>query len=94
MTLGTLAGYLLVGLLFAAAAYYAYRKRSLECAGDFLSFRFTRPIFRWGIAIIGGAAASLIVAVILSDGRGSRNHAVTLFIIWLVIFSGILFFVS
>ena len=91
---GTLAGYLLVGLLFAAAAYYAYRKRSLECAGDFLSFRFTRPIFRWGIAIIGGAAASLIVAVILSDGRGARNHAVTLFIIWLVIFSGILFFVA
>lgn len=91
---GELAVYVVVGLLFAAAAYYAYRKRALECAGDFLSFRFTQPIFRWGIAMICGAAFSLAVTLILSDGRGTQSHAACLFVVWLVIFSAALFFVA
>ena len=91
---GELAAYVVVGLLFAVAAYYAYRKRALECAGDFLSFRFTQPIFRWGIAIVGGAAFSLVVTLMLSDGRGTQSHAAWLFVVWLVIFSAALFFVA
>lgn len=92
--MGTLFVYVLAGLIFAAAAYYAYRKRALECAGDFLSFGFTKPIFRWGAAILAGGALSLVVTAIVCDGRGSQSHAATLFTIWLVIFSAVLFFVA
>lgn len=91
---GRLIVYALVGLLLAAAAYYAYRKRALERAGDFLSVGWMRPVFRWGLSIIGGAALSIVVTMILTDGRGTYAHAGTVFVVWFIIFAAALFFVA
>ena len=40
----------LVGLVLAGAALAVYRHRSLETAGDVVSVRWVRPVFKYGVA--------------------------------------------
>lgn len=42
--------YALVGVLLAVAALLIYRKRRLETAGDVVSVRQMRPVFKYGVA--------------------------------------------
>lgn len=42
--------YALVGLVLAGAALAVYRRRSLETAGDVVSVRWVRPVFKYGVA--------------------------------------------
>ena len=81
------------GLIFAALAWYIYQKRRIECAGDFLSMRWTAPVFRWGTAIVVGAAGALCLTY-LSGEYTSQNRMVTKFVISLVICAAVLFFVA
>lgn len=82
-----------VGLIFAALAWYIYQKRRIECAGDFLSMKWTMPVFRWGTAIIVGAAGALCWTY-LSGEYTSQNRMVTKFVIFLVLCAAVMFFVA
>ena len=46
--------YALAGLVFAALALPVYRKRHVESAGDIVSFRPVRPVFKYGVALCSG----------------------------------------
>lgn len=49
---GTVAAYGLAGLVLLAAAWAAYRARKSERAGDVVAFRWLRPVFRYGVALL------------------------------------------
>ena len=59
-------GNVVLGYLFAACilyllAWYGYKKRRLESAGDLLTFQWVKPVFRWGVGVcIGYMAAALL----------------------------------
>ena len=46
--------YALAGLGMLALAWFLYRKRHSERAGDVVAFRWLRPVFRYGVALLGG----------------------------------------
>lgn len=46
--------YALAGLVLLALAWFLYKKRHVECAGDVVAFRWMRPIFRYGVALLSG----------------------------------------
>lgn len=45
--------YALAGLAMLALAWLLYRKRHSESAGDVVAFRWLRPVFRYGVALLG-----------------------------------------
>lgn len=51
--------YAAVAAVFVVLAYQIYKRRQLESAGDWLSVRVLKPIFRWGFAACGGILLSL-----------------------------------
>ena len=57
------AGYAIAAILIYLIAFYGYRKREIECAGDLLAFRWVKPIFRWGV----GVGAAYACAILLAD---------------------------
>lgn len=85
--------YVAAGLVLAALAWYVYQKRRIECAGDFLSMRWTAPIFRWGTALIGGIACALFLTYLFGEAV-SRNRMAVRFVVFLIIFAAALFFVA
>ena len=61
-----------VGLVFAAAAFWCYRRRRMEAAGDVMAVRHLRPVFRWCFTfgctvVIGVLLATLLVDTISSS---------------------------
>lgn len=46
--------YALVGLAMLALAWHLYRRRQSESAGDVVAFRWLRPVFRYGVALLSG----------------------------------------
>jgi ABC-2 type transport system permease protein len=90
---GTVVYALLGGLVFAVLAYVIYQKRRLERAGDFLSMNWTRPVFRWGTAIVGGIAGALCLTLMTGEST-SRNAMAAKFVIFLILCALVLFFVA
>lgn len=46
--------YALAGLALLALSWFLYRRRHSESAGDVVAFRWLRPIFRYGVALLSG----------------------------------------
>ena len=46
--------YALAGLALLALAWFLYKKRHSECAGDVVAFRWMQPVFRYGVALLSG----------------------------------------
>ena len=43
--------YAAAGIVFAVLAYAAYRRRRSESAGDIVSVRWAKVLFRYGVAL-------------------------------------------
>lgn len=54
----------LVGLAFAAAALALYRARRVETAGDIVSFRAFKPIFKYGVAFCAALFFGMLVFIV------------------------------
>jgi len=71
VTLGTGWGYLclcaLVGLVFMGLGLLVYRKRNLECAGDFLAVRWLRPVFLVLYCLCAGMAGYLFFSLFVGE---------------------------
>ncbi len=87
--INVVAAYVFAGLVFAVLAWFIYKKRRIECAGDFLSMKWTAPIFRWGVVIVGSGACSLYVTYLFND-----NDTFITFVISLILFGVLFFFAS
>lgn len=62
----TLAIYTVVAIVLLAISWVLYRMRSSESAADPVAFGWAKPIFRYGIALLGGLAVGLGLYVILA----------------------------
>lgn len=51
--------YTLVGILMTVAALFIYRRRKLETAGDLVSVRWVRPVFKYGVAFCSAVTVGL-----------------------------------
>ena len=47
--LRVLAAYVAAAVVIYLIAYYCYKKRRIESAGDLISFNWVKPLFRWGV---------------------------------------------
>ena len=48
-------------------AYYCYKKRRIESAGDLISFNWVKPLFRWGVGTGVGYFAGVLMAEFLDS---------------------------
>lgn len=87
-----LAAYVLAAVVFYALAYYGYKKRRIECAGDMLAFHWVRPVFRWGVGVCVGYFAGVLAAEFFSNVQFAVNHQ-TMYVL-VAVFGIIGFFVA
>jgi len=64
---GMVAGYALAGVVFAALALLVYRRRNIETAGDVVSVKIVRPIFRAGVAVCAGLSGGIFTAAFFGE---------------------------
>lgn len=84
--------YAIVSVVFFFLAWLLYKKRDLETAGDLISVKWLKPIFRWGIAMGGGILLALsVTAVIQSISAVSTFVCV---IICMIIFGFLCFIIA
>lgn len=80
-----LPGYFAAAVLFVIIALVTYRKKHLETAGDVITVKWLKPIFRWGAAI----CTSALLALLLSSMFYTKSFFV---ILGIVIVTGLLVF--
>ena len=61
--------YNVVALVLAVCAFFLYRARHLESAGDVVAVKWMRPVFKYGVALCVGLAFGLGTMVILYGGE-------------------------
>ena len=68
--------YALAALALTAAAFFLYRARRLESAGDVVSVRAMRPVFKYGVALCVGLAFGYGTAFFLGRGEVTLMAAI------------------
>ena len=76
--------YFIVAVGLYALAYVIYRKRKIEQAGDLITVKVLRPIFRWGVGTLCGFYVSMFFTAIFSDIGYEYSY--------FRLFAGVLFF--
>ena len=66
---GIMAGYAFAGVVLTAAALLVYRRRHIETAGDVVSVKVVRPIFRVGVAVCVGLWGGVLSAMFFRHDR-------------------------
>lgn len=61
-----LPGYFAAAVLFGVVAWIAYQKKHIETAGDVITVKWLKPIFRWGAAICTSALGALFFSSIFN----------------------------
>lgn len=75
--------YALAGLVMLALAWFLYQKRHSERAGDVVAFRWMRPVFRYGVALLSGLTVGRLIYFFLWESlfqKGSYADALPLFV--------------
>ena len=80
--------YAVVGVLLTMAALLLYRGRHIESAGDVVSVKIVRPIFKYGFALCVGLSGGMVTKAILY----LENNVA--FMLWMVIWGIVGYFVA
>lgn len=80
--------YAIVGVLLTVAALLLYRGRHIESAGDVVSVKIVRPIFKYGFALCVGLSGGMVTKAILY----LENNVA--FMLWMVIWGIVGYFVA
>ena len=75
--------YALAGVAMLALAWFLYQKRHSERAGDVVAFRWMRPVFRYGVALLSGLTVGRLIYFFLWESlfqKGSYADALPLFV--------------
>ena len=67
--LGLVGGYAAAALVLAVCAFLLYRVRRLESAGDVVSVKPMRPVFKYGVAVCSGFTFGLGTSFFLNMGE-------------------------
>lgn len=73
-------------------AYRLYRRRQIETAGDWISIRVMKPVFRWGVAFCGSMVLSIMLIFVLRE-----SHLFPVYrwmVVCVVLFGFVCFFVA
>ena len=84
------AAYAGVGVLFAMIALSVYRRRHVESAGDVVSVKLVRPIFKYGVALCAG----LCLGVFTANFFDWRSDPPTGLILCVLIWTAVGYFIS
>ncbi|MDE6589257.1 MAG: hypothetical protein K2K53_02690, partial [Oscillospiraceae bacterium] len=79
---GTLGIYAAAALALAVCAFFLYRARRLESAGDVVSVKAMRPVFKYGVALCAGLAFGVVTRTFTGGGETLLMIAI---VIWGVI---------
>lgn len=79
-----------VGVLFALLALSVYRRRHVESAGDVVSVKLVRPIFKYGVALCAG----LCLGVFTASFFNWRNDPPTGLIVCVLLWTAVGYFIS
>ncbi len=79
---GALGAYALAAAVLAVCAFFLYRARHMESAGDVVSVRPMRPVFKYGVAFCVGMVFGMGTCVVLGGGEITLMTAI---LIWAVI---------
>ncbi len=88
----TLGIYTAAAVVLLVISWALYRRRASESAADPVAFRWAKPAFRYGIALLGGLALGLGLYSILSVH--SRGLQLPLLLLCLVIMGGMTYFAA
>ncbi len=80
--LDIVAVYAAVAIAMAAGSFFLYRARRLESAGDVVSVKCMRPVFKYGVSFCAGLTLGMVTASVLG------NEEITLIVsvlVWAVI---------
>ena len=66
---GISAIYAAAGLLCLVGAFFLYRNRRMESAGDFVAYRPLKPVFKWALGAGCGLVLCAILISMFEDGR-------------------------
>ena len=75
--------YALAGVAMLALAWFLYQKRHSERAGDVVAFRWLRPVFRYGVALLSGLTVGRLLYYLLWESlfqKGSYADVLPLFV--------------
>lgn len=61
------------GVAFAALAFWFFRRRRMESAGDVIAVRHLKPVFLYGFTVGCSLVLGYLLAEMLVSGIGSRN---------------------
>lgn len=89
-----LAVYTVTGVVLLAAAYQLYKRRKLETAGDLISMKGIKPVFRWGVGICVGLLVGNIIADTIRSTFASEKSHFTILVICVILLGFIGFFVA
>lgn len=89
-----LAVYTVTGVVLLAAAYQLYKRRKLETAGDLISMKGIKPVFRWGVGICIGLLAGNIIADTIRSTFASEKSHFTILVVCVILLGFIGFFVA
>ncbi len=67
--LGTVGVYAAAALALTVGAFFLYRARRLESAGDVVSVRPMRPVFKYGVALCAGLAFGMATVMFTGGGE-------------------------
>lgn len=79
-----------VGVVFALLALSVYRRRHVESAGDVVSVKLVRPIFKYGVALCAGLCLGVFTASFFSW----RNDPPTGLIICVLLWTAVGYFIA
>lgn len=80
--LGAVGVYVLAGVALTACAFLLYRARRLESAGDVVSVRPMRPVFKYGVSICVGMVFGVATSFMLGGGEATLMVSI---LIWGVV---------
>ena len=72
--------YIISGIILLALAFIVYRKRPNESGGDIVSFRFMRPVFKYGVTF-----CAAIFGYLFFSGITGRNQMSIIALVFVVI---------
>ncbi len=73
--------YACAGLVFSAAAFFLYRFRKLEMAGEVVAVSWARPVFKYGVAFCGALAFGSLLFQLFTDVLPNKAWSMLFFLL-------------
>lgn len=84
--------YFIVAIGCYIGAYIVYKTRKIECAGDFLTVKWIKPVFKGVVGVLGGIYVSMLIREVLLETR--IGCGVGTFVVFMLLCGVICYFIA